>query len=56
MNRTLKLLQKHTGSFISVADIAEQLNLSLNDTLDALVCLQLANLCNQTVDKGWQAK
>jgi predicted ArsR family transcriptional regulator len=51
--RVYKLLCKNRGRFVPVSDMAEQLNLSLNTTLDALVQLRMKNLATQTVG-GWQ--
>lgn len=51
--RVYKLLCESRGQFVPVSDMAEQLNLSLNITLDALVALREKNIATQTVG-GWQ--
>lgn len=49
-----QVLIEHRGEFIAVSDIADQLKLSYDQTLDALVGLRDRRLASQTVG-GWRA-
>jgi hypothetical protein len=50
-----ELLTETKGSFVSVSEMAEHLQISVSDTLDALIILKRKNQASQGIN-GWNVQ